>query len=155
MADITVQYTLTTPGPYIVYNAGCPGDGTNIYYITNIQGLDGAPIRAPIDNAPQADGGLIHTFWKGPRHIIIDGMFLIQSTHVMNSIRLQRNTMESNLTAALDSMYQVSGTLAWTPAGGGAHSITVYNDVPVVYDYADNFLSKTFAFGLVSASSSL
>jgi hypothetical protein len=34
--------------------------------------------------------------------------------------------------------------------GGGAESLTVYNEVPLDITYTDNFLVSRFSFGLVS-----
>src|SRR5262245_7049965 len=79
MADVAPTYTLATPGPDIVFNQGDVGDGTDKYWITAIRGLDGPAIRAPVDVVPFGDGGLIHTFWKGPRRVVIDGILLIES----------------------------------------------------------------------------
>ena len=152
--DISVPYTLSTGGGTIVFNNGNLNSYTDLFWITNGTGLDGAPLRTPIDNAPQADGGLIHTFWKGPRHVVIEGIFLIQSTHVMTSIRLARNSMAQSLLTALNSIYQADGTLSWTPAGGSLHTLTVRNDVPLNTVYGDNYLSYNFSFGLVAASPS-
>ena len=52
MADLIVQYVLTTPGPDITFNTGDVGDGTDKYWITSIRGLDGPSIRAPVDPVP-------------------------------------------------------------------------------------------------------
>ena len=153
MADLSVPYVLTTPGGTITFNSTGTDDfnsyGSNEYYITDGQGLDGSPIRAPIDNAPQADGGLVHNFWKGPRHIVIEGALIIRSTHVMNSIRALRNTMEEDLLDALESILQADGTLAWTPAGMSARSLTVRYEVPLEFSGVE---LKTFVFGLVAAN---
>lgn len=151
MADFSVSYVLTTPGGTITFNSTGTDDfnvyGSNEYYITDGQGLDAAPIRAPIDNAPQADGGLVHNFWKGPRHIVLEGALIIRSTHVQNTIRSLRNSMEAALLTALESILQADGTLAWTPAGQGARSLTVRNEIPCEFSGIE---LKTFTFGLVA-----
>jgi len=147
MADVATQYTLTTPGGTILFNNGA----TDEYYLGDVQGLDGAPIRAPIDNRPQTDGGLVHDFFLGPRHITLDGILFIRSSRVQNTILTQRNVLEAALQAALDSILRADGTLAWTPYGGSAGSLTVRNDVPLEFRYIDNYQNKAFSFGLVAA----
>src|SRR3989337_1851967 len=140
MADLSVQYTLTTPGGTILFNnSGIDSFnayGADEYYISDIQGLDGAPIRAPVDNRPQTDGGLVHPFFKGPRRVTIEGALMIRSTRIMNSIRVLRNEMEEDLRVALESIEAADGTLAWTvqlSGGPDARSLTVRNEIPVEF----------------------
>jgi hypothetical protein len=147
VADVTVLYTLTTPGGTVLFN----DDAVDEYYLSNIAGLDGAPIRAPVDNAPQTDGGLVHDFFLGPRHVTMEGILFIRSSRVGDEIRDQRNVMEQTLREALESALRADATLAWTPAGGDPHLLTVRYEVPVEFTYTDNFLTKSFAFGLVAA----
>jgi hypothetical protein len=42
------------------------------------------------------------------------------------------------------------GTLAWTPLGQAAATLTVRQDFKVEYTYVDGYLNKQFVFGLVS-----
>lgn len=151
MADISATYVLDTPSTDITFNNGAIGDGTNLYWITNIEGLDGPPIRTPIDNAPQTDGGLVHNFFLGPRHILIEGVLLIQSTRVQNSVLTIRNSMEASLLAAHMAIKAANGTLTWTPLGQAQRQLTVRGDVPVSFRQIDNYLNLAFAFGLVAA----
>jgi hypothetical protein len=150
MADIVVPYTLTTPGPDITFNNGSLGDGTDKYWLTSIQGLDGPVIRAPVDPVPFGDGGIVHNFWKGPRRPILEGMLLIESSTNQGDCQELRNDLAFNLRDALDSIIQVSGTLSWTPTGQAAESLTVYNEVGLEIRYSDNYTVSTFSFGLVS-----
>jgi hypothetical protein len=149
MADLTVQYVLTTPGPDITFNQGTLFDGTDKYWIQSIIGLDGPSIRAPVDNVPFGDGGIIHTFWKGPRRVVIDGILLIESPE---DCMERRNDLSLALHQALESIIAADGTLAWTPTGQGAISLTVRNEVTLEVSYTDNFAVSTFSFGLVSAA---
>ena len=126
MADVGVSYVLTTPGPDITFNNG----SADQFYITEIRGLGAPALRTPIDNVPLGDGGLVHDFWKGPRHIGIEGIFLITSTRIMNSIVVIRNDMEFILTDALESILRADGTLAYTPQGEGARTYTVRYEIP-------------------------
>ena len=153
MADLTCTYTLTTGGGTIVFNNGTIGSTTDLYWIQAIQGLSMPTIRAPVDNAPQADGGLIHNFWFGPRRVVIDGVMLAQSVG-QNQCNSVFYTMEKNLIAALSSILRTAGTLAWTSADTTAHSISVYCEVPLDVQPSDNYATRAFNFGLVAASSS-
>lgn len=146
MADVAAVYTLTTPGGTITLNSG----GADQYFTSEVGGLDGAPIRAPIDPVPFGQGGIIHDFWRGPRHPTFEGVLLITSTRVMNSILAIRNDMEENLRVALESIQQANGTLAWTPLGEAARSLTVRNDIALDMRHVENYLLRSFAFGLVA-----
>lgn len=148
MTDIAAVYTLTTPGGTITFNDGAEDQ----YYITSIRGLESGIIRAPIDSMPQTDGAIIHDFFFGQQSIIIDGFFFITSSRVMNTILAQRNAMTNTLRTALNSILRADGTLAWTPLGQGAESLTVRYEVPLQPDHIDNYLNRSFSFGLVSGS---
>lgn len=148
MADIAVQYTLTTPGGTINFNDG----SADQFYITEIQGLGSAPIRTPIDNRPLADGGLVHDFWKGPRHVLIEGVFFITSVPQGQRCQEIRNEMEEDLRVALESLLQDDGTLAWTPVGQAARSLTVRHEVPLECPHQENYLLRAFNFGLIAAN---
>lgn len=148
MADLTPTYTLTTGGGTVTFNQGEVGDGTDKIWIQAIQGLDGPAIRAPVDPVPFGDGGIIHTFWKGPRRVIIDGIFLVES---LADCQERRNDMWNSLLTALASIIQTSGTLAWTPVGLSAQSLTVFSEVPLTTTYSDNYGVYNFNFGLIAA----
>lgn len=145
------MYTLTTPSGTITFNDGDLHTLDDLYWLADIQGLDGAPVRAQMDNAPQAHGGIIHTFWKGPRHVVMEGSILIQSQPLGANCLTERNAMEEALRVALESILQADGTLAWTPTGQSARSLTVRNDVPLDYSPAENYALMSFTFGLVAA----
>lgn len=153
MPDIVTEYTLTTPGGTITFNDGTMGDGTDKYWLQTIQGLDGPQIRAPVDNVPFGHGGIIHGFWKGPRRPIFDGVFLIESSTSQSACQAIRNIMSEALRAALDSIIGANGTLAWTPVGFGARSLTVQNEVPLDVRYEQDYRLATFSFGLISEAS--
>lgn len=150
MADVSTTYTLTTPGPDIVFNSGSLGDGQDKYWLSSVQGLDGPVIRAPVDLKPFGDGGIVHTFRKGPRRPVFDGMLLIESSRSQAVCQELREDMAAALRAALDSIITTSGSLGWTPAGQAAKSLTVYNEVGYSITYSDNYAVANFNFGLVS-----
>jgi hypothetical protein len=150
VADVSTTYTLTTPGGTITCNAGTLGDGTDKYWLTSVNGLDGPVIRAPVDPVPFGDGGIVHTFRKGPRRPILDGMLLIESSLSQGLCQTLRNDLVTDLEAALNSILTVSGTLAWTPAGQAARSLAVFYEVGLSVSYSDNYAVANFSFGLVS-----
>lgn len=150
MADIATQYVLTTPGPDITFNAGDVGDGTDKFWLTAVRGLDMAQIRAPVDPVPFGDGGIKHTFWLSPMRPQVDGMLLIETP--VNCMA-RRNVMVANLKAALLSILNTAGTLAWTPDGQAAETLSVYCEVPLDIAYSDNYTVSTFSFGLMSEAS--
>lgn len=151
MADLSCVYELSTPGGTIRFNDGDLNTTDDLYWIAQIEGLDGPILRAQIDNAPQAHGGLVHTFWKGPRHVTMEGSILIQSVPWGGSCLNERNEMEDDLRVALESIIQADGTLAWTPLGQSARSLTVRHDVQLQYTPQENYMIMAFVFGLVSA----
>ena len=156
MADVGVVYTLTTPGPDITFNATTvPFNHRDQYYITEIRGLGSAALRIPWDPVPLGDGALIHPSYFGPRHIQIEGTILVQSTYIENSVVVIRNGMEDDLSDALNSiMSPATGTLAFTPQGESARSITVNYEVGVEYTHSANYRELQFSFGLIAASPS-
>ena len=153
MADVGVQYVLTTPGPDITFNQFTePFVGNNDqYYISEIRGLGSPSMRTPTDPVPLGDGALVHDYWYGARHIGIEGTILVQSTGVMDDIVEIRNQMESDLFSALDSILRADGTLAFSPQGQGATSYTVRYEVPLEFVHSNNYLSLDFSFGLIAA----
>jgi hypothetical protein len=153
MPDIVTGYSLSTPGGTINFNAGIMGDGTNKYWLQTIQGLDGVEIRAPVDNVPFGDGAIVHTFWKGPRRPLFEGVFLIESSTNQADCQPIRNIMSEALRVALDSIIAADGTLSWTPDGFGARSLTVRNEVPLDVRYEQDYRLSSFSFGLISEAS--
>jgi hypothetical protein len=114
--------------------------------LTALDGIGQAPIRAPIDDAPQADGGLVHQFFYGPRHLTVEGFVLPVSYDTSHAATIW-STMDT-LQAALGAILRADGEFSWTPPGQTAHSLTVRCDVPV--SFSGSF-QKTFIFGLVAA----
>ena len=151
MADISAQFTLATGVGSIVFN----DDSADQFYLTETTGLEGAPIRSPVDPVPFGDGGLIHDFWLGPREMTFEGVFLITSTRVQNSILTIRNTMEEDLRIALDSLLRANGTLTWTPLGEAQRAIVVRHNMRLECRHLDNYLLRGFTFGLIAADPDL
>jgi hypothetical protein len=143
MAEFGVVYTLATPAGTVSLNSGA-----DQCRLSNALGLDGAPIRAPMDNRPQAHGGLVHRFLLGPRHITFEGVFHVTSSGTEAGYVAARNTLITNLQNALNSIYAADGTLTWTPTGGSAQHLYVRHDQPLV---TSGGMLKQFLFGLVAA----
>ena len=146
MADICAIYTLAG----LTFNAAAP---TDTYVITEITGLDGAPIRAPIDNAPQDDGGIVFpNFFLGPRHVTIEGFFGVRSVDYgmdKSGYVAAQNTLESALLSALDGIRNSDGTLSWS-----THSLTVRHDSPCMTSQGQrgSAFERRFIFGVVAAN---
>lgn len=151
MADLSCAYTLVSSGGTIVFNDGDLHTIDDLYWIADINGLDGPSIRAPIDNAPQAHGGIVHAFWKGPRHITMEGSIVIQSVPWGGPCLAERNQMEEDLRVVLEGCIQADGSLTWTPTGLSSRSLTVRHDVPLEFSPQENYMIMGFTFGLVSA----
>lgn len=153
MSDISATYTLVTPGGTIIFNDGTLSDGTDKYWLSNIEGLDSPALRTPIDNAPQADGGLVHDFWKGPRHIVFEGTLVTESVGfpgVGPECLEKQNEMEDDLMTALETILRSDGALSWTPLGLGARSLTVRYEVGLDFSKSDDYKLSQFVFGLVA-----
>ena len=150
MADVSTEYTLSTGGGTVTFNDGTLGDGTDKYWLTAVNGLDGPMIRAPVDLVPFGDGGIVHTFRKGPRRPVLDGMLLIESSTSQALCQELRNDLLSDLEAALNSILTSAGTLSWQPAGQGSLSLSVFYEVGLSVSYSDNYAVANFSFGLVS-----
>lgn len=148
MPDLGVPYELTTPGGTITFNAGTVDE----YHIAEIQGLSGAPIRAPIDDVPYGHGSLSHNFWRAGRHIVFDGHLLVTSVLCPSpSVVPIWNAMEEDLATALESIGALTtdtGTLAWTPTGLSPRTLTVRYEVQLECPADQNYMLRAFHFGL-------
>lgn len=155
MADNVAVYELDTPVGTITFNDGDLKDGTDKFWIQIIHGLEGAPLRTPVDNAPQTDGGLVHPFFRGPRNIVVEGLFITESVGFPSDglacLQVQ-NEMEDELLNALESIVSEDGTLAWTPLGLSARELTVRTNVPLETTPAENYRVRNFVFGLIAGN---
>lgn len=154
MADLTVPYVVSTPAGDFTLNGGALKTTEDLYWIQSIQGLDGAPIRAPVDNFAFGDGAHIHTFWKGPRRVTFDGVILIQSLPIGSACQEALNVMEEDMRAKLEStLADDFGVLTWTPLGMSERTLEfrceTIGDFAPVEDYA----LRSFSFGIVSDAS--
>lgn len=155
MADIDAVYTLTCPGGTVLFNDPSQStSGEDELRITDIQGLDGPAIRAPVDPVPFGDGGIAHDFWKDARHFTMDGIMLIRSVRIgSDDVKEIRNDFEEDLRVALESIATATantGTLVWTPSGWAQRTLTVRHDVQFQTGRTDNNYTETWSFGLVA-----
>ena len=155
MPDIAVPYVLTGPSSAITFNDG----SADQFFITNLLGLAGAPIRAPIDDLAYTDGARGYNWWKGGRHITVEGTFFVTSALMCTPEMVTVwNQMEENLRDLLDdisALETATASFAWTPTGATAQNITVRNDVPLEVQPDQNYLVRTFTFGLFAANPAL
>lgn len=150
MPDISCVYALTTPAGTLYFNDGSEDQ----FYIGEIPtGLAGAPISAPSDPVPYGNNSRSYNWWQRGRHIQVEGIFLITSTRNEQAILGIRNQMEERLRSVLSSiagLATATGTLEWTPYGLAARTLVVRNEVPVECVHDQNYLVRTFSFGLFS-----
>lgn len=146
MAEFSAPATLVTPAGTISFNTGS-GDE---YRITNAEGLDMAPIRTTVDDAPQTDGGLIHAQFFGPRHITIEGQLRVRTQITTPALIGARNNMEDALVSALTSIIRTDGTFSFTRQGAATRSVVVRCDVAA--SFSGTGLIKDYMFGLVAAN---
>jgi hypothetical protein len=149
MPDLACPYVLVTPAGTVTFNDG----SADQFYITDIpQGLAGAPISAPIDEAAFTDGSLSFNWWLRGRHITFEGNLYVTSAPLCSPAMVAVwNQMEETLRAALESTVPdetTAGTLTWTPSGQTQRVLTVRNDVPLECPPDQNYLVRTFHFGL-------
>lgn len=142
---MTAYATLVVPEEVTVEFSGSGSDDG--YKITNMIGVDQAPIRATIDPLPMGDGGVIHPFLLGPRHITVEGVVLPAATNPTQAAAC--NELMDELIAALDAIVRADGTFTWSPTGVAARSLTVRCDVPVAFSGSS---VKKFIFGLVAGN---
>lgn len=147
MPDLAVEYELVTPAGTITFNDGSEDQ----FYIQEIQGLVGTPIRTPIDDVPYGHGSISHNFWETGRPMIFDGVFFITSLSPCDAQMVIRNDMEEILRTYLRSISSTTadtGTLSWTPRGQTLRALTVRCNVPPDCPEDSGFLFRSFHFGL-------
>lgn len=153
MAEFGCPATLSTPLGSINFNdfAGAGANGT-LWLVQSIDGLDGEPLRTPMDDKAGEDGAWLYNFLSSARHITVSGIMI--PAVVVASVRqtawqqaVERNQMEQSLRTKGRSIKAADGTWSWTPSGMGTYSLTVRCDVLPTFP-GDRI--KEFVFGLVA-----
>ena len=150
MADLCCAYSIAG----IVINNPTPLTNRLILGEDGVTGLDGAPIRAEIDDQGQSDGGIVHPKFYAARIITFRGFCHIQSVPVeLNTAYFTAlNTLEASVVSALEGILNSASALTWTPTGGSPRSISVtYGTQGGEIQFGGNMLEKTFEFTLVAA----
>lgn len=147
VAEIGAPYTLTTSGGSVSFNTrfSLTDDEGKVYeyFMSDVAGLDGNPVRASIEDRPVTDGGLVFDFYDGPRHMTFTGYVLAASVE-------QRNDMEDTLIAVCKAARRADGTIVYTPTGASARTWTIRCDVQPTFP--GQGILKEFIFGLVAAN---
>jgi hypothetical protein len=149
--DIASLYTLTPGdgGPAVVFNNGQLNTTDDIFWLTDIHGLDTADIRTPQFLRPLADGGYKPVPWREhPLHPRFQGAFLVQSVPLGANCRALRNAMYHALKTCLRGCRTNPGTLAWSEPGIGDFTLPVSYEVKLDHGYDAGFTVMTFTFGL-------
>lgn len=121
-----------------------------------ITGLDGAPIRAEIDDQGQSDGGIVHSKFYAARIITFSGEILIQSVEFddRTAYLTAINNLEAAVISALQGQLNSAASLTWTPTGGSAKSIScTYGTQGGEIQFSGQMLpgERKFTFTLVAA----
>lgn len=154
--DIASTYVLTPPAASpVTFNSGVIGDGTDIFFLTNIAGLDVADLRTPQFKKPLTDGGYKPVPWlEDPLHPRFEGAFLIQTIQPGNDCRELRNTMYHQLRDCLRACRGVTpAMLEWSEPGIGDLALEVSYEVRLNHGFDAGYSVMTFTFGLFSEAS--
>lgn len=158
--DLCVEYAV---GASLKLNEGGPSGTTTTIRPTAIRGLDGRPIRRTIWPQGASDGGILGTGRFGARLIQFEGQIIVYSAgelitpvDSLTTYLTGVNTLVDAWVSGLEALINSNFTLAWTPTGLGADSLTCrygyegaeFQSVPS----ADLSGPTTVSFGLVAAS---
>src|SRR6266404_5117423 len=97
------QYIVADGGTSLYFNdlADVHDQGAFLQ-ITRITGGDGANVRAPVDDRPQRDGGIVHPFYRGPRYFTLEGLIVADS-------RNERTVVEDSIRGVTQAMLRRDG----------------------------------------------
>jgi len=155
--DIASVYTLTPGdgGASVVFNNGSLQGTTDLFWLTDIKGLDSASLRTPWFKRPQAHGGYKTVPWlENPLQPRFEGAFLVLSKPLGAQCREERNTMYHALKTCLRGcLGDTPGTLSWSEPGIDDFELDVSYEVELRHGYDAGFTVMTFTFGLFSEAS--
>lgn len=158
--DLCVEYAV---GASLKLNEGGSAGTTTTIRPTAIRGLDGRPIRRTIWPQGASDGGILGTGRYGARLIQFEGQIIVYSggelitpVDSLTTYLTGVNTLVDAWVSGLEALINTNFTLAWTPTGLGADSLTCrygyegaeFQSVPS----PDLSGPTTVTFGLVAAS---
>lgn len=119
-----------------------------------ILGLDGAPIRKQVTDQGVSEGGIVFPGWLAARIITFQGKVLITSVAEgapAATYAAAVNAVEAAATSALEGILNTPSSLAWTPTGGAARSISVTYGVPGgEFQPTGNMVDRRFSFQLIA-----
>lgn len=93
--EIGAKYTLTGPdGTVAVFND--PTDPNYVGVLSEVTGLDSAPVRESADDLVQTDGGWHGDFWYSRRPITLSGTVYGHSDAASRALRIDRMRTASN-----------------------------------------------------------
>ncbi len=125
MSQIQIPYSLVTPAGTLTFNAE---DGSDNYFLSEVQGMDGAALRSTYDPLPNRDGAYVYPSFRGAALPVLIGEIRIPDGNLTT-----RKTLMDNLLSYTDSIRNADGTLKWTPTGDTERSLTVRMlDAPMI-----------------------
>lgn len=154
MADLCVPYTGFPSG--LTLNPSTTDDRLVLGAVT---GLDGRPIRSTIVPRGGTDGGQKLTSKFGPRLIVFSGDVHIdrgdgQSVNPfadMTDYLTRVTTLTEAWRVALEGALNSAFTLAWTPTGGAARTLScTYGFEGAEWTLSGIMVELKFSFGLVA-----
>lgn len=152
MADLCCAYSFAG----ITINNPAAGSDHLMLGENGVTGLDGAPLRVEIDDEGQGDGGIVHLpKFKAARIVTFTGFCQIRSVPVgmTTAYFTALNTLEAAVVSALEGVTNSPTSLAWTPTGLSARSLTAtYGTQGGEIQFGGEMLEKTFTFTLVAAN---
>lgn len=117
---------------------------TLLHDANQCSGLDMVPLRVQIDDKPVTDGGIVHAGYLSGRHIVLGGALWARTI-------AERQDLEDNLAAALESIMDADGTYQWnivTETTLYMRSVTVRCEIGLG---VSGGYQKNYTFGLVAA----
>lgn len=118
-------------------------DDADVFRTTNVEGLDGAELRTPLDNRSQQDGPIVHNFYRAAMHVAVTG-------YIKCSDISDRNAKEDALKGAVAEIIRRDGRWRFLLAGMDERFLTVRQETPVTLKQIDGLLHEV-TFGLVSS----
>ena len=151
MIRVSKKATLVVPGPVtITFNVATGGTG----YFNDpsmCSGFDQPPIRKPVEDAPQTDGGIVFAGLKGPRHLVIGGWLRAENETDEDDWLDAIDDLADDLQSALEAILGADGTYTYDPDGVNL-ALTVQCDIPVSFPTESDGINKKYLFGLVAAN---